>query len=42
MTFWAIAKAVAVDGKPSATVALAEALGLDFTKVLLGINLHRN
>ena len=34
VTFWAVAEAVAVDGKTSATVAeaVAEAEGLDFNK----------
>ena len=35
MTFWAVAEAVAVDGKTSATVAeaVAEAEGLDLTSL---------
>ena len=38
MTFWAVAEAVAVDGKTSATVAeaVAKAEGLDFNKSLVG------
>ena len=36
VTFWAVAEAVAVDGKPSATVAEAVAKGLDFIKSLVG------
>ena len=42
MIFSAVVKAVAKDGKNSATVAEAVAEGLDFKKVLLGINLRRN
>ena len=46
MDFWAVAEAVAVDGKTSATVAEAVAVaeGFDFqipSKVMLGINLQR-
>ena len=36
VTFWAVAEAVAVDGKTSATVAEAVAEGLDFNKSLVG------
>ena len=38
MVFWTVAKAVAVDGKTSATVAeaVAEAEGLYFIKSLIG------
>ena len=38
MTFWAVAEAVAEDGKTSATVAkaVAKAEGLDFIKSLVG------
>ena len=44
--FWAVAEAVAVDGKTSATVAeaVAEGEGFNFqnlSKVMLGINLQR-
>ena len=37
VTFWAVAEAVAVDGKTSATEAVAEAVaeGLDFNKSLV-------
>ena len=44
MTFWAVAEAIAEGGKTSAIVAeaVAEAEDLILTKVLLGINLHRN
>ena len=46
MTFWAVAEAVAVDGKTSAAVAeaVAEGEGFDFqnlSKDMLGINLQR-
>ena len=36
MEFWAVAEAVAVDGKTSATVAVAEG------QVMMGIDLHGN
>ena len=38
VTFWAVAEAVALDGKTSATVAeaVAEAEGLDINKILVG------
>ena len=38
--FWAVAEAVAVDGKTSATVAVAEAVAEG--QVMMGIDLHGN